>query len=120
MRTSSPSLTPPALTVNRPITRFLTVHDTRLQAFLYVACGTYGAVSELGYAKAFIVGLQLGMAGVMVIYLDELMQVSACQSKSTPERKQTRCVEGPGSLSTQNQHPNESRRTPFKARFRTQ
>mmetsp|Transcript_17417 Transcript_17417/g.45219 ORF Transcript_17417/g.45219 Transcript_17417/m.45219 type:complete len:479 (-) Transcript_17417:27-1463(-) len=45
-----------------------------VQAFLYVVCGTYGPVSELGFALAFIIGLQLAVAGCVVIILDELMQ----------------------------------------------
>ena len=30
-----------------------------IQAFLYVVCGTYGPVSELGFGLAFLIGLQV-------------------------------------------------------------
>lgn len=47
---------------------------TVIEAVLYVMCGTYGPVSELGVVTSFLIGLQLIMAGFVVIILDELMQ----------------------------------------------
>lgn len=47
---------------------------TIVQAVVYVMTGMYGPVYELGVGNAFIIVLQLFLAGVIVLLLDELLQ----------------------------------------------
>lgn len=47
---------------------------TIVQAVAYVLTGMYGPVSELGAGNALIIILQLFMAGIIVLLLDELLQ----------------------------------------------
>ena len=43
-------------------------------AFGYVWSGMYGDIATLGAIKAMIIVLQLTIAGIMVLYIDEMMQ----------------------------------------------
>ena len=47
---------------------------TFFQALAYVMSGMYGEVSDIGLANAFLIVLQLTVAGVIVIILDEMLQ----------------------------------------------
>ena len=40
-----------------------------LQAFLYVVCGTYGPLSELGFGLAFLIGLQVNDSFTRFIHM---------------------------------------------------
>lgn len=44
------------------------------QALTYVIGGTYGSISELGLASAFLIIIQLFFGGVIVLLLDEMLQ----------------------------------------------
>merc|ERR1719449_201629 len=44
------------------------------EAVAYVLSGMYGEISELGAGKAILIIIQLFIAGVIVIVLDELLQ----------------------------------------------
>jgi protein transport protein SEC61 subunit alpha len=43
-------------------------------AFVYVFAGMYGSVESLGTFKALMIVLQLTIAAIMIIYLDEMLQ----------------------------------------------
>jgi len=47
---------------------------TLIEAFAYVMSGMYGPVSEIGYFTALLIVLQLFIAGLICILLDELLQ----------------------------------------------
>ncbi|MES1913844.1 MAG: hypothetical protein MHM6MM_005996 [Cercozoa sp. M6MM] len=44
------------------------------QAFAYVSSGMYGDVATIGYANALLIVIQLTLAGVIVLLLDEMLQ----------------------------------------------
>jgi len=44
------------------------------EAFVYVWSGSYGRLNELGYGNAILIMLQLALAGIVVILLDEMLQ----------------------------------------------
>jgi len=48
---------------------------TLIQATLYVASGMYGDMATLGYANAILLIIQLFLAGVTVLLLDEMLQL---------------------------------------------
>jgi len=43
-------------------------------AFGYVYSGMYGDIASIGTIKAFGIVIQLTLAGIFVLYLDEIMQ----------------------------------------------
>lgn len=47
---------------------------TLIQALAFLFCGMYGQVSELGILGSILIVLQLLMAGIIVLLLDELLQ----------------------------------------------
>jgi protein transport protein SEC61 subunit alpha len=54
-------------------TKFFGILLTFTQAFLYVYSGAYGSISELGMVKASLIVLQLSIAGILLILLDEML-----------------------------------------------
>lgn len=54
------------------------------QAIVYVASGMYGDPNEIGAGICFLIVLQLVMAGLIVLLLDELLQV--CQILHFPAK----------------------------------
>ena len=53
--------------------KFFSMLLTFGQAYVYVATGSYGPMAELGVVRAFFIVLQLTVAGVLLILLDETM-----------------------------------------------
>lgn len=47
---------------------------TMIQATLYVTSGMYGSLREIGYSTAVIIIIELTLAGVICILLDEMLQ----------------------------------------------
>lgn len=54
-------------------TKFFGILLTFSQAFVYVYSGAYGNVSDLGVVKASLVVLQLGLAGIILVLMDEML-----------------------------------------------
>ena len=43
-------------------------------AFVYVMAGMYGSIESIGVFKAFMIIMQLTVAAIMILYLDEMLQ----------------------------------------------
>jgi protein transport protein SEC61 subunit alpha len=54
-------------------TKFFGILLTVSQAFVYVYSGMYGNINDLGVFKASLVVLQLGIAGVLLVLMDEML-----------------------------------------------
>lgn len=53
------------------------------QAIVYVASGLYGDPTEIGAGICLLIVIQLVVAGLIVLLLDELLQVCTCDTACT-------------------------------------
>ena len=54
-------------------TKFFAILLTFTQAFVYVFSGAYGSIGDLGLIKASLIVMQLSVAGILLILLDEML-----------------------------------------------